>query len=102
MWYAQNTFLYVARGAQGNFPGLQRAASVSDPPLGAVHPRLFAERDLRLGETMRAHAEATARVQAQSEMLTNERQRHRAEAEAITAQLARFRFMSEPSNMSAW
>ena len=29
VWYAQNTFLYVARGAQGNFPGLQRAVSVS-------------------------------------------------------------------------
>jgi len=100
-WYAQNTILYVARGAQGDFPGLQRAASVSDPPLAAVHPRLFAERDSRLGETMRAHAEATARVESLSEMLTNERQRHSAEVEALTARLARFRFMSEPSNMSA-
>lgn len=100
VWYAQNTILYVARSSQGEFPGLQRAASVPDPPLAAVHPRLFAERDRRLSETMRAHADATAQVDSLSEMLATERQRHRADADALKAEVTQFRFMSEPRNMS--
>lgn len=63
LWYAQNTILYVARSQEANLSQLQHVAAVSGPPLAAVHPRLLAERQGRLNETIRACAEATGRAE---------------------------------------
>jgi SAM-dependent methyltransferase len=76
-WYAQNSILYVVRNQRVEFPGLRRAPAVAEAPLAAVHPRMFADRDLKLSETVRAHTDATAKAERLNQALASEREHGR-------------------------
>jgi len=108
-WYAQNVILYAARSRRADFPELQRA-TMTETPLAAVHPRLIADRDRRLGEMAAAHADATAQLErqrhetaaarARAQASEQDAARLQAELAALHVDLERFRFMSEPRNMA--
>jgi SAM-dependent methyltransferase len=74
LWYAQNMVLYVEGTRRADFPQLRRAAAGASVPLAAVHPRLFAERERRLSESLRACADATARTEHLIRALRAERE----------------------------
>jgi SAM-dependent methyltransferase len=102
VWYAQNIILYVARFRPTEFQRLQPAVTISGVPLAAVHPRLFAERDHQLKETLRAHAVVAAdagRWQAEAAAQSERADRLWQEAERRNAELNLYRYKSEPKNM---
>jgi SAM-dependent methyltransferase len=83
VWYAQNTILYVERSRRAEFPRLFREDAVVGAPLAMVHPRLFWQRLLKLGEMVGAHADASAQAERLNEALAAERQKASSFAEEI-------------------